>query len=247
MCESISCDESEFDCELVASEEIMYLDQAIEKSKKIQSSLEASINQIEKLKSKYEGSANNYFYDFVPSKKVSRDCARTEYLLYSIYDIHLTKLCQKLDLYSSPQRCTPPQFKRLTHVSSSCSSSPSTSSTEYLQTEDETMIDENVEEKKTTGYRSHREILKIYNKMKTEKIKSDRELSGALISLDKAMTLSTNRANEAKSYVWLKPKLKTPKRNISLNYRRSISTSMCRVKHSTPIQIKRPLSTSVIF
>jgi hypothetical protein len=243
MNETFTCDDDNWDdSEFVASEEIVHLDVALEKSKKIQSSLEATINQIEKLKSKYEESANSYFYNFTPSKKLTRDCARAEYLLYSIYDIHLTKLCQRMDLYS-PQRHQ--KFRRLTYVPSSCSSSPSTSSTEHLLIEDD--LDENAEDKKRIGYRSHKEVLRIYNKMKTEKIKSNREIQGALMSLDRAMGLSTNRATEAQNYVWMKETMKTPKRSTPLSYRRSISTAICRIKHSTPIQIKRPLSSSVIF
>lgn len=236
-----------FDSDLCASEEIIYLDRAIEKSKKIQSSLESTINQIEKLRSKYEDSANSYFYNFTPSKTITRECARAEYLIYSIYDIHLTKLCQRLNLVSSPQRLQQ-KFRRLTYVPSSCSSSPSASSTEHLATEEDADEANNNNDDGRKGYRSHKDVLKVYNKMKTEKIKSNREISAALMSLDKALSLSTTRATEAKNYAWTKEKLKMPKRNSTLNYRRSISSSMCsRAKHSTPIQIKRPLSTSVIF
>lgn len=253
----------------IASEEIIKIDRALEESKKIQSSLEASILQIEKLKSKYDLASNNYFYNFTPSKRPSRCCSKAEYLIFSIYDVHLTKLCQQIDSLSpaaqspqqhqnfiSPLNRNHSRVRKINYTSSSCSSSPSSSSTELInQMEiDETTVDGQQNRKFTEiterklGVRSHKDILASYNRTKTERIKCKREIEAAMTSLDKALTLSTNRAVEAKNYGWIRPKMQTPLKRFSMMpARRSISTSICRLRRSTPVKIKRPLSTSLIF
>lgn len=268
----------------IMSEEIIHLDRALEESKKIQSSLESSINHVEKLKSKHEASAQSYFYNFTTSKKLSHSCVRAEYLMFSIYDIHLSNLCQKLDFYS-PQHhqrnssfsSSPlhhnhrPKVRKIhfatTTTPSTCSSSAqSTSSTELInQLGEDSIFDEKYRPMRRlrasnghgdgpdSGYRTHKDLLRIYNRAKTDRIKGKREIEGALMSLDKALAISTNRAQESRNYAWFQEKMRTPiKRNLfaMMAARRSISTSLCRVRphHSTPIHImKRPLSTSVIF
>lgn len=249
--------------EWMESEEISKIDRALEDSKKIQSSLESSIQQVEKLKSKYETAANNYFYNFTPSKRLTHRCSRTEYLIFSIYDTHLSKLCQKIDLYSpqqaqhfrSPQNRLHHRVRMIQYPPSSCSSSPSTSSTEQInQLElDERNFDLRNEKfmdisNRKLGVRTHKDLLSTYNRAKTERIKCKREIEAGLISLDKAITLSTKRAIEAQNYCWIRPRMRTETKHLSgLAARRSISTSICRVRHSTPLQVKRPLSTSVMF
>ena len=247
--------------EWIESEEVSKIDKALEESKKIQSSLESSIYQVEKLKSKYETASNNYFYNFSPSNRASHRCSKAEYLIFSIYDVHLSKLCQKLDLYSpqrqnfhSPQNRRHSRVQKINYTPSSCSSSPSTSSTELInQLElEEASFDSkfignrysNSYEQKS-GVRTHKQLIRSYNRAKTERIKCKREIEAALTSLNKAITLSTNRAMEAKNYGWIKTRMRTPMKNLTA--RRSISASMCRIKPLTPVQVKRPLSTSVIF
>jgi hypothetical protein len=252
--------------EWMASEEVSKIDKALEESKKIQSSLESSIFQVEKLKSKYETASNNYFYNFSPSNRASHHCSKAEYLIFSIYDVHLSKLCQKLDLYSpqrqnfhSPQNRRHSRVQKINYTPSDCSSSPSTSSTElinqleleeasfdskFIGNGEKSFIYSNSFERKS-GVRTHKQLIRSYNRAKTERIKCKREIEAALTSLDKAITLSTNRAMEAKNYGWIKTRMRTTMKNLSA--RRSISSSMCRVKPLTPVQVKRPLSTSVIF
>jgi len=252
--------------EWMISEEVSKIDKALEESKKIQSSLESSIYQVEKLKSKYETASNNYFYNFSPSNRLSHRCSKAEYLIFSIYDVHLSKLCQTLDLFSpqrqnllSPQNRQHNRVRKINYTPSSCSSSPSTSSTELINqmeleeasfdakligNERKSFIYSNIYENKF-GVRTHKELIRSYNRAKTERIKCKREIEAALTSLDKAITLSTNRAMEAKNYGWIKTKMRIPIKKFSA--RRSISSSMCRIKPFTPVQVKRPLSTSVIF
>lgn len=253
--------------EWMTSEEVSKIDKALEESKKIQSSLESSIYQVENLKSKYDTASNNYFYNFSLSNRASHHCSKAEYLIFSIYDVHLSKLCQKLDLYSpqkqqnfhSPQNRRHSQVQKLVYTPSSCSSSPSTSSTElinqleleeasfdskFIGNGDKSFTYSNSYENRS-GIRTHKQLIRSYNRAKTERIKCKREIEAALTSLDKAITLSTNRAIEAKNYGWIRTRIRTPIKYFSA--RRSISSSMCRVKPLTPVQVKRPLSTSVIF
>ncbi|XP_070497004.1 uncharacterized protein [Chironomus tepperi] len=264
-CSSMHCAAREW----MESEEVSKIDKALEESKKIQSSLESSIYQVEKLKSKYETASNNYFYNFSPSNRHSHRCSKAEYLIFSIYDVHLSKLCQKLDLYSpqrqkqqnfqSPQNRQHSRVQKINYTPSSCSSSPSTSSTElinqleleeasfdakFIGNGEKSFTYSNSYEPKS-GLRTHKQLIRSYNRAKTERIKCKREIEAALTSLDKAIRLSTTRAVEAKNYGWIRTRMRTPIKNFSA--RRSISSSMCRVKPLTPVQVKRPLSTSVIF
>lgn len=235
------------------SEEIIKIDRALEETKKIHSSLESTIQQVKKLKSKYESADNNYFYNFTPSKRPSFRSSRTEYLIFGIYDSHLSKLCQKLDVYSpqaSPQKRLHHRVRRIQYPSSSCSSSPSTSSNEQinqLELDNALKNDRFMDLRdRKLGVRTHKELLAIYNRARTERIKCKREIEAGMISLDKALTQSTTRAMEWKNYCWIRPKWRTPARSL-LAARRSFSTSICRSRQSTPVQVKRPLSTSVIF
>jgi hypothetical protein len=248
MCsESAFKEDDIFGDEFVESEEIVRLDRFLDETAKIQRSLEAISIQCANLSSKYEESANNYHYDFSPSKMRDRGCVRSEYMLYTIWLQHLNKLCLKPP-YFSPQRTQ--RMRRLTYVSSlSNSSSPSTSSSECLQhTDDETpMYEKEADEK--IGYRSRRELQDLYARMKTEKIKGSREIEAALTSLNRKLEQSASQAAKANNYMWIKEKPRYKIRNARdiINCRRSLSTSMCRAKQSTPISKKQPLSVSVMF
>lgn len=253
--------------ELPASEEVFYLDKALEESKKIQSLLEASTVQLEKLSSRNEESSSSYYYNITPSKRLSHSCAKTEYEIFSLYNTHLSYLLrQKLGL-CSPQRHH--RVRKISYASSiSSSSSPSASSNEHInQIEDARLDDEEKclmpgsnnghTVKVMYGCRTRKDFLKTYNRTKTERIKCKREIESSLMSLDKALTLSSTRAREAKNYNWLRERMKAPKKTASLSSsmichgRRSISTSICRIKHSTPVHsaklMTRPMSSSVIF
>lgn len=242
--------------ELPASEELKFLDKAIEESKKIQSLLEASSIQIEKLSSKNEAASSNYFYNLTPSKRLSHSCVKAEYEIFSLYNTHLSYILrQKLEI-CSPQRHR--RVRKISYASLSSSSSPSASSNEHInQIEDPNFDDD---EKCLTGQtatrpmfgcRTRKDFLKTYNRTKTERIKCKREMDAALISLEKALGLSAERAREAKNYNWFheRPRRRREELSLSLMWhaRKSISTSMCRIKQSTPIHTKRPMSSSVIF
>lgn len=252
--------------ELPASEEVHYLDKALEESKKIQSLLEASTIQLEKLSSRNEESSSSYYYNITPSKRLSHSCAKTEYEIFSLYNTHLSYLLrQKLGL-CSPQRHH--RIRKISYASSiSSSSSPSASSNEHINQIEDARLDEEEHTGSSNGHtvkvvygygcRTRKDFLKTYNRTKTERIKCKRELESSLMGLDKALTLSSTRAREAKNYNWLRERMKVPKKTASLSSslichgRRSISTSICRIKHSTPVHaaksMTRPMSSSVIF
>lgn len=238
--------------ELPPSEELKCLDKALEESKKIQSLLEASSIQIEKLSTKNEAASNNYFYNLTPSKRLSHSCVKAEYEIFSLYNTHLSYILrQKLEI-CSPQRHR--RIRKITYASLSSSSSPSAScsSNEHInQIEDPNFDDE---EKCLTGStrpmfgcRTRKDYIKTYNRTKTERIKCKREMDAALISLEKSLSLSTDRAREAKNYNWFRERPRRKPEEFLCHARKSISTSMCRIKQSTPIHTRRPMSSSVIF
>jgi hypothetical protein len=240
--------------ELPPSEELKCLDKAIEESKKIQSLLEASSIQIEKLSSRNEAASNNYFYNLTPSKRLTHSCVKAEYEIFSLYNTHLSYILrQKLEI-CSPQRHR--RVRKISYASLSSSSSPSASSNEHInQIEDPNFDDEDKcltgVSRPMFGCRTRKDFLKTYNRTKTERIKCKREMEAALISLEKSLSLSSERAREAKNYNWFRegPRRKRGDLSASLlcHARRSISSSMCRIKTSTPIHSKRPMSSSVIF
>ncbi len=236
--------------ELPPSEELKSLDRALEESKKIQILLEASSSQIEKLSTKHEAASNNYFYQIIPSSRLSFSCMKHEYEIFSLYNTHLSYLIrQKLE------QCSPKRHRRISYVSMSSSlSSPSASSNEALNEDDDQKCLTGDPSKPIRGCRTRKDFLRTYNKTKTEKIKCKREMDAALFSLDKALSLSAERAREAKNYNWLRERVRMPPRKrgdeLNLSGRRSISTTICRANHSatsTPIKVNRPMSSSVIF
>lgn len=241
--------------ELPPSEELKCLDKAIEESKKIQSLLEASSIQIEKLSTRNEAASNNYFYNLTPSKRLSHSCVKAEYEIFSLYNTHLSYILrQKLEI-CSPQRHR--RVRKISYASLSSSSSPSASSNEHInQIEDPNFDDDDKcltgqATRPMFGCRTRKDFLKTYNRTKTERIKCKREMDAALISLEKALNLSSERAREAKNYNWFRERPRRKREDLSSSLlchaRRSISSSLCRIKQSTPIHSKRPMSSSVIF
>lgn len=253
--------------ELPISEEVIYLDKALEESKKITSLLEASKIQLEKLSTKHEEAANNYNYNLTPSKRLSHNCAKTEYEIFSLYNTHLSYLLrQKLGLCSPKKHY---RIRKISYASSvSSSSSPEASSNEHINQIEDACFDDDADKCIVPathngkpmkllmfGCRTRKDYLKTYNRTKTERIKCKRELEASLMSLDKALTLSASRAREAKNYNWLRERMKVPKKTASLSSsmicctRRSFSSSCRQRNHSTPVnaKIQRPMSSSVIF
>lgn len=204
--------------ELPPSEEIAFLDKAIEISKDIQNDLNESLLQIKRLSGL---TSKNYDYNLTPSMQLSEGCAKAEFEMFSLYDAQLSS-----------------QLSEKSVASSKLSLNSSTS-------EDQTSGDA---EKSTAtsmfGYRTRKDFNQTYNRAMTEKIKCEREIEAALMSLKKAMNLSTERAREAKNYNWFKERPRKARKNKKLNVRKS--ASMCRITVLKKIAIKRPLSTSVI-
>lgn len=248
--------------EIPPSEELVFLDKALEETKKIQSLVETASKQLERLYSRNEDASSSYYYNITPSKRLSHSCAKTEFEIFNLYNTHLSYLLrQKLGI------CSPQRYHRIRSLScsSSHSSSPSASSNENINQIEDARLDYEERYLGTTGSntahtmnvmfgcRTRKDYIKTYNRTKTERIKCKRELEASLMTLDKALTLSVSRAKEAKNYNWLGERMKVAKKTTSLSSSliRNISSAHCHsFKHSTPVHNSRktrPMSSSVIF
>lgn len=245
--------------------EISYLDEALNEVSKIQNSLQATINQIQKLSAKHDASAKSFFFELTTPGMHHNNCSsaasKSDYLTWNIYNM-IDETCQKHCL-NLPQKhhnmhkinddstCSSSAIDIINHVLESSDDLEPTivrvdgeKSNQQISIDDGAAGDGNI-----SLFRTRSELMQTYNKIRMKTIKTKREIESALVIIDRSIAQYKCRAKESGNYFWI---MKSSKKCPSIEgivSKRCVSTASCKIKRkpSVLIALQRPASTSVIL
>lgn len=240
--------ENNEESEFLLSEEIYFLDKAIEEINEIQNELESTLDIVRRLSQIYNKPVEDYLLAVAPDA----GCSYPEYLTFNI-DALINERRQKHDLIA------PQQHHKVQEINDGSSSFTPSNEIINHPTEvcgdSELNVDEggggdtksSVEESSDNG-NCDLGIWRRHSKIGMERIKLKFKIQSVMVCLKRMTDLSEIRTKKAKNYFFMKenPRVKFGTKNVQFLPRR-VSSASCNSRRNSigPEHITRPSSVTI--
>lgn len=237
----------EDDFVLPESEEMGFLDKAIDETNKIEDELQSTIDYLQQLSLKFQ-EPGNYLLNISPGNSWKE----AEYLKYNV-DSVINEERQNYDLNLPQQHHKAPEINECSGSSSSLSKSNIINHLKELGTELNIDDDDaaggdckplNLQTELLNNGVNRLDFIRRHSRLYTKKIKIERSLTSAMIGVDRAKAISATRTFKT-NHTRYKMAKETPLKKMTNLSERSSSSYSSNIKESTA-PIKRPHSEQTL-